>query len=394
MKRILVNWYYDRPDLTQHLLNLSDEAHIIFLAKHLREKSEENKFAGKNVSIAYWSEYNSPYQLLNILQPDLIVFHDIEAFNQIALNIAARNKKITTYVLQHGIRGSYEISDALAHRSETVNISVSNTSRWTLKFLFRSLRLRNFNQIFPLLKFIVQRKRNELTVALYNNKFELRRADYYIEFSKANMGYHNVRDGIPGERFLLVGNPTFDPFFTEMTEIAQSPSSVHYALLIDTPFCEAVFMQKERMKPDEKNRYILELEKYCRHKGLVLYVKLHPLTYQSTSLPQSPFINYFRESNLAELIGKAEFVFLLHFSSLAPLVFYYKPFFFFKNKYVSNWELNSVIGAQDLSEFKAEDLAKEQPHAPLPFETLKDYLFIPDGKAGNRLKEILLHSHR
>src|SRR5437867_3314066 len=184
MKRILINWYYDRYDLTKHLLELSEQAQLVFIGKHSRPSvNEQEKFKESNISIVYWSDFHSPYQLLDEVKPDLVIFHDIEAFNQIALNIAAKNRNIRTYVLQHGFRGDYEITNALNHVSSINNIELSETSWWTLIFLIRSIRWKNFKHLIPLLKFIVSRKKNELTVALYKNQFELRRANRYIEFS-------------------------------------------------------------------------------------------------------------------------------------------------------------------------------------------------------------------
>lgn len=393
MKRILINWYYDRPDLTKHLLELANDAQLIFIGKHFRPlENEDKKFNNRNITVVYWSDFHSPYQLLEAVKPDLVVFHDIEAFNQIALNIAARNNGIPTYVLQHGLRGGYEVQEALNHAGDNGRVELSDTSWWTLKFLMKSIRWKNFRDLFSLLKFALARKRKELTVALYENKFELRRADVYLEFSKANATYHQVRDAIPESRFRLIGNPGYDDFFQRINNFSSNDNYEQYCLLIDNPFCEASLLQKERMTLTEKNDYIKRLNEYCRRKQLKLYIKLHPLTYGNVDLFQDDNLRYFREADIVKLIGESQVVFLLHFATLIPLVLLYKPFIFFHNKYVDRAEaLHSLsIPTFDLLTFTPEDLVTQLPHAPLGIDALRDYLYIPDGKSRERLGQILL----
>jgi hypothetical protein len=374
-------------------LDLSEQAQLIFIGKHSRPaEDEQKKFGLSNSSIIYWGDFRSPYQLLDTVRPDLVVFHDIEAFNQIALNIAARNRNIRTLVLQHGFRGDYEITNAVNHLTPANNIELSATSWWTFNFLIRSLRWKNVKNLLPLIKFVIARKRNELTVALYRNRFELRRADAYIEFSKANATYHRMRDGVPDDRFLLIGNPAYDDFHHRFKEASLSGNRQNYALLIDTPFCEASFVQKQRMTTEEKNDYLKRLNEYCLRKNLRFYIKLHPLTYQSTGLFQDENIEYFRDVDIVELVNGSQLAFLLHFSTLAPLVLYHKPFLFFHNKYIEDADAIQAlsISTYDLLRFKPEDLAQQQPHPPLSLEVLKDYLFVPDGRSRERLQQILL----
>ena len=393
MKKILCNWYYERQDLTKHLLELTEKTQLTFIAKHHRpQKDERENLASENLSIIYWGDYNSPYQILDAVQPDLVIFHDIEAFNQIALNIAAKNRKIKTYVLQHGLRGGYEVDDAFTNAAKNGKMEISNTSWWTLKFLLRSLKLKNLLHLFPLIKFIVARKKNELTVALYKNQFELRRADLYVEFSKANATYHKIRDGIPDNRFVLIGNPSYDDFYERIKNISQEVNTEPYALLIDSPFLEANFVQKQRMSTEEKNGYIKRLNEYCKQKKIKLLIKLHPLSYGAAYLYTDENIQYARNADIVQLIGRAELVFLVHFSTLAPLVIHQKPFFFFGNKYFEHNDFISSLSIPiyDLINFSPLELANSEPHPPLKAEAIVDYLFIPDGKATERLKQLIL----
>lgn len=388
MMNILLNWYYERQDLTKPLLELGGDVKVFFVFKHSKDDGRKFDFP-QNIEVLYWGDFKSPYHLLKYVQPDIVVFYDIEAFNQIALNIAARNRGITTYVLQHGLRGGYEIDDAINNAPLEKKINFSNTSRSTFLFFLRSLRPKNIAFFLSIIKFCISRKRNDLTVALFRNKFELRNADYYIEFSKANCLYHARRDGIPADRFIIIGNPAYDDFFLQLNTSIVPESK--YALLIDSPFCEANFVQTIRMSKSEKNDYIQKMNNYCKLMKIRLYIKLHPLTYNADYLIQDENICYFRDHTLVDLVKGARLVFLVHFASLVPIVIHYKPFFFFNNKYVDHNEFmkSLPVNTYDLSNFNPEKLAEDNPNTPLDMKSLQDYLYSADGKSTDRLKEIL-----
>jgi hypothetical protein len=388
MKRILLNWYYFRPDLTNYLLEMTDEFELIFIFFHSPPK--ENNLAGitgKNVSIIYWGDFKSPYQLLNKIRPDIVVFHDIETFNQVALNVAARNKKIPTYVLQHGIRGGYEVNQALS-LVEKQPISLSNTTSWSIKFFLSSFQLINICNVYSILKFIINRKKYELTRALTKSHGEWRNADYYIELSKENTSYHKERDGIADNRFLIIGNPQFDTYFQKL-DGNKSEEKEPYCLLIDCPFCEAVFQGSERMTPAEKNDYLKSISGWCRNRGLRLYVKLHPLTFNTDYLFNDGNITYFNDADITSLIEESNLVFFVHFSSLTPIIIHYKPFVFLETKYLPFNDFFQTKGIEiiNMEDFTAE--ANVQPHSPLTAEELENVLYKTDGKATERLRSIL-----
>ncbi len=388
MKRILLNWYYHRPDLTEYLLKLSDEFELVFIFKHERPCEREWKqWSGKNISVVYWGDYKTPYQLLKKVKPDIVVFYDIEAFNQVALNVAARNKKIPTYVLQHGVRGDYEVAEALTY-SEKESINFSDTSTWSIKFFLAAFRFKNILDILSIGKFIINRKRFELTVALAKSKAEWRNADYYIELSKANTGYHKMRDGIPDDRFIIIGNPQFDIYFEQLNAPSKQETEP-YALLIDAPFCEAVFLRKERMAIAEKNDYLKNINLWCIAKKLRLFIKLHPLTYNVDYLLKDNNITYYKGAELGTLIKGSTVVFFVHFSSLTPLIILYKPFIYLASSYLPpvNFIKEKSIPVINITDFSAN--INREPSPPLPIKDLEDQLYKAGGNALERLRNIL-----
>jgi len=390
MKRILLNWYYHRFDLTEYLLQFTGEFKLIFLYKYAFSPEPHYLKDRKNIEIVYWGDYHSPYALLDKVKPDLVVFADLESFNQIALNIAARNRGIGTVVLQHGVRGGFEVHEALSNaENNTEKITFSHTSRWSLRFLLTALKLKNAAALPSLLKFIYQRKTKDLTSALYHNQFELRRADRYIEFSSENLTYHLERDGIPRERFVVTGNPAFDDYFNYLNHFS---SDKGYALLIDCPFTEAGFLQDHQIDSEKKRDYLEKLDRLSIANGLKTKVKLHPLSFDSPEFYHSDNLTYYRQHDLKELIAGANVIYFLHFSSVAPIILAYKPSLYFHYSLDQHRKEFQRVGLDSvpLFEFNENDLNVEATAKKIPVEDLAPFLYSTDGKASERVKQALI----
>jgi len=390
MKRILLNWYYHRFDLTEYLLQFSEEFELVFIYKHVAAPEPEYLKDLKNIEIVYWGDFSSPYALLSRVKPDLVVFADLESFNQIALNIAARNRRIGTLVLQHGIRGEFEVMQALsiAHVNHE-RLAFSSTSRWSMRFLLSSLRVKNAPSLPSLLKFIYQRKTKDLTTALYQNQFELRRADRYIEFSVQNLTYHQKRDGVPKERFILTGNPAFDAYFNYLNN---ESSDKGYALLIDCPYTEAGFLQDHSIDAEKKRAYLEKLDRLSLANGLKTKVKLHPLSFDSPELYQSENLAYYRQHDLKELIAGANVVYFVHFSSVAPVILAYKPCLYFHYTLDQHTKEFQKLGLDSVPLFDYDErkLDIKIKAKRLSLEKLIPFLYSVDGKSSERVKHALL----
>ena len=391
MRKILLNWYYERSDLTDYLLDFSDKVELVFLYRQFSVVNPSYLDRYKNISIVYWSDYKTPQQLLRFVKPDCVVLCDLESFNQIALNIAARNNGITTYVLQHGLRGAFEVEEASSKVYEPMpTIQVNPTSWWSLRFFFSSLKFKNFRQLPVLLKFMYARKTKELTLALKENQFELRRADYYIEFTQENAGYHKLRDGVPDNRFIFTGNPLYDDY----TNYGKNKSSLlgeKYFLLIDCPFMEGSFLTATRMNNGEKNSYILSMNELSKSVNAKLYVKLHPLTYSTKNLPSDSNLIYFRETDIIKLAAAASLIFFVHFSTLSPLLLSFKSCIYFNSHYLDHADVFKRLSVTTFNIFPftctAQDL--DDKVFTVNREELQKFIYKNDGKAGQRIKSIL-----
>jgi hypothetical protein len=331
-------------------------------------------------TVLYWGDYNSPYALLAAVRPDKVVFSDLESFPQIALNIAARNMNIPTFVLQHGANGAFQVHRACGQAQMP---ALSKTSFWTLRFLARALRPQNVLFLRQLAKFIYDRKRFALVTALRRNRYEFRRADLYIEFSPENSGYFKARDDVPDDRFVYIGNPAYDELFQR----APSFGTKNYALLIDAPFLEAGDFAHGRISADEKANYLRKFDRAFALRNMPLRVKLHPLSYDA-KLPILPNTEYVRDADMVSLFGQCEVAISLHYSTMSAPILHLKPFYAFTSGVTPVTPFLEHSGlVRDLLHFDPEALG--EPSEPLSWEIVRDYLFSTDGKSSERLRLIL-----
>lgn len=378
--RILFNWYYHRPDLTRHLLQIGREHDLFFIDRH-----SPDRFSVEGSKVLYWGDYNSPYALLKAVRPDKVVFSDIESFPQVALNIASRNLGIPTFVLQHGTHGAFQVHQA---SDQPQTPALSKTSFWTMNFLARALSLRNKTFVLELVKFVYDRKRFALISALRRNRYEFRRADCYIEFSSENAGYFKARDGVPEERFVYIGNPAYDELFQR----AASFEAKNYALLIDAPFLEAGDFAHGRISADEKATYLTRLDRAFALRGMPLRVKLHPLSY-GAELPALPNTEYVRDADIVPLVGGCKVAISVHYSTMSAPILHLKPYYAFTSGMTPETPFlqQPTASVRDLLHF--DPTALGEPSEPLPWEIVKDYVYSTDGQAGARLQHILFDAN-
>ena len=385
---ILLNWDYHRLDLTEYLLDFSDEVNLVFLFDF--QATEVPDYMKKNISkVLYWSNFKSPYQLLRSVRPDKVVFNDIEAFNQLALNIAAKNSGIPTYVLQHGLRGDFEIRDALSI-SKLQPVTFSHTSKWSLQFFLRSLQLKNSRWLPSIVKFLYQRKKLDLTTALFKNQFALREADLYIEFSEENKGYFQTRDGVKDQKFLLTGNPTLDQYLVYFNSHLPPGPAAGYFLLIDCPFSDTALLDGKKMSLADKNSYLNKLNTIAQYNGKRLVVKLHPLTYHSEGLLNDENIQYLTQVDVKPWLAGAAGVFFVHFSSMTPAILPFKPSIYFDVGFKEHTVLFSKLSVTiyHLASVEASEIKVGDSNL-VDEASLIRFLYKTDGKAAQRIKEIL-----
>jgi hypothetical protein len=401
---ILVVWNYKRADLSEVFTRLSDSFDFHFIY-YKNPSFDSNWVNPHSFQVHYWEQFTTPAKLLSQLKPRKIIFADIESYLDLALNAVSHRKRIPTYILAHGQRGGYEVHDAYKRRKVAEQNATNQSSQipsvsyldpstdrlHTLRFLLRALRWQVINPFGPWWRFLLARKYNELTIALFEHQFESRRANFYLELSEDNCSYHRVRDGVPDSRFIIIGNPAFDVFFQQAhppVELINRP----YALLLDTPADDPSVVDG----PSHAQRLAFwqKLNEACYKQGLHLVIKLHPRTAQNEQLIEHSNISYFRETyTLPALIRYARFGFGV-ITSLLPVLAYHCPttiFCFRDDPFQQQLVASGMVNRLDYHDYTPDTIyfESQQKSSALMQAFVSKFLFSADGLATERLRAIL-----
>ena len=392
MKKIIFNWYYDRRDLTEYILQIFEDTHLYFLYHAKEQPVPEYLHKHSNVSVIYWNDFTTPYGLIKSINPDAIVFHDIESFHQVGLNIAAKNLSIITFVLQHGLRTDFDVKYLFENNYTVSKVSLSSTSFRTMRFFLSSLWFRNFLQIPALVKFVFYRKIFDLVIALKKAQFPLRNADYYIELSEINTTFHKERDNIPDDKFIITGNPLFDGYVNSFNSGTNVSEGQDFVLLIDCPFEYDNGVDIPIFSLSQKNNYILQICRLAKEEGCFLKLKLHPKSYQTQGLVNDKNLIYCRDENIIELAKAARYVIFVHYSSITPVILFYK-----KCVYIDLggdvqrmlFEMVEVKGVT-IDEIVKKGIQLHELIRPISHEKLEKLLFKIDGKSARRVRNAII----
>ena len=391
MRRIIFNWYYDRPDLTEYLLQIFGDVQLYFLFHGSKKPVPEYLKKYPNVFFIFWYDYVTPYQLIRSINPNAIVFHDIESFHQVGLNIAAKNLSITTFVLQHGLRSDWDIKYVFSKSYSTSKVSISGSSFKTVIFFLSSLKFRNLRFITTLIRFTFYRKIYDLTIALKKVQFPLRNADYYIELSEINTTFHKERDNIPSERFIITGNPIFDGYFNSF-RTDKIDKTEPYVLLVDCPFEADNGIDIPRFSLQQKNDYIRHICNLSKEEGCFLKVKLHPKSYETSGLVEDKNLVYCLNDDIVELAKAARYVIFVHYSSITPVLLLYKRSVYINLGGDVQKILFDTVGVEGYTfdDIRKNKLQLDKIARPVSFEKLEKLLFKVDGKSASRVKKAIL----
>ena len=205
--RLLLNWDTTRKDLMEPFLQFGEDFEVTVV---WGDPSEKERLSHPFRQIRF-VDYATPYQLLNDVKPDSILFFNVNNFPQVALNMAARNRGIPTFTMHHGIHHAdfLEINrkkvESGGHRG---NRLISNLS--SFRFYFSAIRLRNLGQLFPMIRFAWYRQRMERTLACAKCVFPARLPDKYIDLSPHNAIIAKKIDRLTNDdRFIYIGHPFF-----------------------------------------------------------------------------------------------------------------------------------------------------------------------------------------
>ena len=389
--RVLLYWDVTRKDLLVPFIDLKDKIDFVIIW------GEEAYPDNHPFPQIFAHDFSTPYQLLKKINPHKVLFFNLNSFPQIAINLAAKNMGITTYVMHHGIHHSdyIELNNIIKkHGIHKKRKLISNFS--TLMFYFSALRIKNLRQIPKYFQYACVRQIKDRLTASQEFQFDSRMPDFYINLSPHNAIIAKRLDGIEDDnKFLYIGHPFFDKIITRLNELKKSVEKENrYFLLIDFPNNENVLTFKY-LGAEGKRRFYQRLSALAALSGYRLKIKLHPSGYKSPYNYKDHNIDLIYDTDLAILIHNAETCFSFFSTLLIPIIFSKKHCYIFTvgeelqlQKELSTLGLVSIL---DIERFNKRDISIKPPKKKESnFQIFVErYLYYTDGKSTCRLKEIL-----
>jgi len=291
--------------------------------------------------------------------------------------------------MDHGIKVNFDIyiEWQLSATHEPENRSNLFKKLHTLFFYLASARRLKMRDLKLALRLLLQLKSGGER-AFSRNQFEARRPLRYIVFSKQNAQYYVTRDHATEREIVYIGNPLFDDIKNNTVQKART--SNRYCLLIDEGALEYCGITLA-----DKKAFIQKLNSIALEENLSLYVKLHPLNYNTPDTLIDSNIVYFRSANLINLINEAQFCFGMSSTVVMPLLCIGKIIVFDVNNDMQQQMKKYGVNMIDYKQFTKDEFFRyrdfDDESSRTHFET--HFLYKMDGLATHRLISILQGQH-
>lgn len=376
-------WDYRRKDQLLPFEKLSDDYEWFFIFFRYQK---DDPVAGLNNRL-YWSDYKSPYNLLRAIKPDGIIFSDLSSIYAVSLNIAAKNTKVISFLLEHGVKLDYDYY----LRAETYLRAAATHTRQrekinSLLFYLRSFKFKNLSSLYKFITLPYKLILLKSDKAFAKSKFFLRCPDKYLLFSQQNFPYYQYRDGISSDDVIYFGNPYLDDYIKVLNSKTEYGGEPYY-LLIDEGLIE-IF----GITGGQKNAFIQKLNEFAKRMGCRLRVKLHPLDYGKANLYEDANISYLESVDIAELIVNSVGCFAISTSLMIPLIVSNRVIAFrVKGSNIQETLAQFGVKFLDYLSFCPDEIdfsslrMKDQVKAAF----IEQFLYKNDGNAVERLKKIL-----
>jgi hypothetical protein len=268
-----------RTDFYNYLGQITDFRFCILF--HVHKKNSENiKLPGFISEQYFWSDYNTPLELLKLINPEKLIFFEIIDQRQISLVITANHFDYQTFYLEHGAAGNKETSML---RSESGKIShilfnrIPNIAKRLSISLRDAYRVKKF--YFSSFSFLEKTSRKKFLqipglMLLYNpNKalmkclFRERVPKTNILLNKVNFEEFQLYTGINERDALMEGVPFFDSFYKNIEDHSGPVVYLEHPMLEDN-VCE--------WTPEHHKKIALNLKKFAEEFKEKVIIKLHP----------------------------------------------------------------------------------------------------------------------
>ncbi|MEO7800528.1 MAG: hypothetical protein ABIR81_00935 [Ginsengibacter sp.] len=395
--KILLNWDTSRKDLFEPFITLKSDFEFVVLYN----RSPSNKPSIHPFKEIYFDSFLTPYDVLRLVKPDRIIFFNINSFPQIALNRAAKNIGIQTFLMHHGIHSS----DVLRLSQVRADLGLDKKSKHTksfktLLFYLLALRFKNYKEFWKYLRFPITMNKNHRTIALHKSSFDAILPTKIIQLSPYNSKYtKSIYGFIDDKIFVYIGHPSFDKIIHRFKELVNSVIKRNnpYFLLIDFPNIENN-MGYKIVGFERKLLFYKKLASAAKQHGCRLKIKLHPAGYDSElNYVDDSNIDIITETDIAKLIFEAKVCLSFYSTLLIPIIYQKKFCYVFHFGLQIGLQTDLVelglVKLLSLDDFTAEDLHSDNyflNYDAQSYKTFIDrYLYFVDGKSTERLKMVL-----
>jgi hypothetical protein len=407
--KIVITASIDRPDILSTFQRVAADAVLTFVDYYFNwgvpSHPEHYQPYG---ALRFWDEFRSANALLDELRPDKVVFFFITSLNQVALKIAAQQRGIPTFHLEHGFRQRF------ADSAEGFAMELDNRRRFNVPKLRRELPhiirnhaffVRSLPSVRPpqrqqLFRYGLTAYTRGLSIDVLAKHGRLRQPDRYIAYSPEIFEFHRELDAVTPEdmqRVTYIGLPQFDPY-CNLPPAEIDPRNV---ILIDHQWHGSNFFGWTLAF---RHEWVRQIDEIIRALGLRLFVKQHP---GDTSNAWAPYVakggvEIVDHERLRQVLPSTQIV-LGNFSTmqlplsglshtaLITLEIHPEPGHFASRQFVEAGVATPVTTFPELRE-KLVDFPRLLGEQGQHKETfVRRFLHRMDGNSGMRLRDILLH---
>jgi hypothetical protein len=366
-KTILLVCRYHRYDEVKSFEPLHKDFNVVYLYHIVKP---DNELSYTNTPKIYWSDFKSPKDILDQVQPSVVVFFSLFSLVAISLNIACRKRGVKTAYLQHGTEQDYESCkrfDAISkknRRAQNLATKINTVKKGnfsTIRFFFRTIGIREIIWLPIILIYSVVVRRLGGNFGYYFAchwfNFQLRKPDHYLFFSTYTSELTRFLDKPKENKIRYLG---FRGLFDTAPETQKKETP--YYLLIDMPCTDQPHIPAHirMMTIDQKIEFYKKLLSYCKERNAKLVIKIHPIDYVIgwESLYEEKDLIWSKDKDVITLIKNSVACFCGASTLLVPTLFYKDVCYLKYGEFLISEDLikRQLISSVSLTSFTFEEI--------------------------------------
>ncbi|WP_439880213.1 polysialyltransferase family glycosyltransferase [Pontibacter sp. MBLB2868] len=398
MQNILVVGNYNREDFVNLFIACNSYCKLYFL-EFSSQKEINNKYHSLFGKAIFWGDYKDAFELIDKTKPSKIVFFFIESYHHVALRLACKVRNLETFLIDHGLRDlniNIRLEPFLLPQKESIyNIYYKRATQFYSRFRAR-LFIINTTKLLPgeeadfFRAFVKIRRRKSFWETYKIIPSPLRTADSYIAFSPKTYEVHRILDYLPADQQVhFIGIPIFDHLSSLEPVVLEKN-----ILFIDQGLAERGIFGWTQAKYDQ---FIKQLVTIAAKYGFNLHLKPHPRQIP----PSHNNIRLVNDEDMLHLIPKTPIVLGFASTYLLPLIAQqHTTVITLENHPIGKLNVSKsfidvgvahpVYDLEELHTLLPNIDELHQKQLPNKAKFTEEWMYKFDGKAGERLRDILL----